>query len=114
MTLKLSEAIRKGIEKFPEQAFYAFFQVDEVTGEKGACALGCAIYTLFECEEGFMVDLLTETYPDLRQLDPYPVPDDFEGGGALVECLHDVIVTLNDDLKWSRERIADWLASEGL
>jgi hypothetical protein len=100
----LAQAMRRGIGRRPDQAFGDYY-----CGSRASCALGATyeglyrlpkdaqgvvpkgLYRFYEC-----LDFVIKRCPDgcRKQL---PL-------GAL-------IVHLNDDHRWSRERIADWLIS---
>lgn len=110
--IRLSTAIRKGIEHFPVQAKEAFFRRGREG--QGACALGCAIYAVYGTTGDEMIDELVDAYPELWQEEHHIQPDGMSKAKIDTETLKDVIVTLNDDHGWSREQIADWLESEGL
>lgn len=102
--MKLSDAILKGCEIIPRQAFgVAFVDAD---GEKchpedafAACALGAA-----EIATGLQD--LSNVYPAFAIYDCPECGSDIRRGS--------VIVHLNDDHRWSRERIAEWLKEQGL
>lgn len=102
--MKLSEAIRKGIEQFPEQAIGVLFE-----NGNAACALGCAIYGRYEQDNGRdYLPALVYDYPELMDdAPPNPLSPD-------VWLLQEVIEKLNDRERWTREQIADWLESKGL
>ena len=106
--IRLSTAIRKGINRFPEQITQAYFKVNR------ACALGCAIYTVYGVPDESLIDELVDDFPELHQ-DEYHIKPTGEVQHKLnTDNLKDVIVSLNDDFGWTREQIADWLESEGL
>ena len=102
--MKLSEAIRKGIEQFPEKAVGVLFE-----NENAACALGCAIYGRYGQANGRdYLPALIHDYPELMSdAPPNPLFPD-------VWLLQEVIEKLNDRVFWTREQIADWLESKGL
>jgi len=87
--MKLSEAILKGCEMTPKQAFHWI-------GFPGAatCAIGAAL-------EGIGV----------KRLQSHRVYEAFPG---LTRFVVSEIQARNDVSKWSRERIASWLAEKGL
>lgn len=102
---ELAAAIREGADRRPEQAFGEYF-----VGRQASCALGAAyegmyrlpreagglrpreLWRLFECLEG-----------TLR-----PCPE----GCRKKLSLGAMILHLNDDHQWSREKIAAWVAPE--
>lgn len=102
--MKLSEAILKGIEKFPRQSRYNYFSTHATP--LGACAIGCVMYAtageMTECSK----DELIEIYPELGIETDAPEPDDCTDGRLI-----DVIIGLN--YIWSREQIAAWLQEQG-
>lgn len=96
-----SDAIRAGIDLVPTQAF----------GWSGDSFSACVLWTgrrAIGLNEGDLVDL----YPDLLTVTQCPECEftaplkdrDFGEMGVLVH--------LNDDHQWSRERIAAWLQAE--
>jgi hypothetical protein len=98
----LSEAIREGA-KLSEQAFG-----DLVEGDK-KCAIGAALEALGLLEKvsetGNVPGLLFQQYTYLGQTVACPrCRQQFDMGLA---CVH-----LNDDHRWTRESIADWLAQQ--
>jgi hypothetical protein len=84
--MKLSEAILKGCEMTPKQAFG-----DMGTRGKATCAVAAAL-------EGAGFE---QGYSPYRAF-------------GLDDVLFDEVVELNDRKRWSRERIASWLAEKGL
>lgn len=102
--MKLSDAILKGIQRFPKQSKENYFGV--VDGEMGACVLGCAIYGEFDCQEGYMIDELVEMHPELMELSPiHKLLADVEDNPTLSDRLS----FLNDYTTFSREEIVEWL-----
>ena len=110
-TRKLSALIRDGAAK-TEQCRKMYF-----TGNcHHACAIGAALLALYTPDEiDEMWDWKLESLDDLLTMPvtgkvKHPVlGDEYEG----VDSMWVVIISLNDDHNWSRERIADWLESEG-
>ena len=112
--MRLSKAIRVGIEQFSKQARGMFFSIGIPRKSDEACALGCAIYATYgSADESLIHDLLAD-YPELLDHDEFPAPRGMELKIRMCDNLRDIIITLNDDCHWSREQIADWLESEGL
>lgn len=117
----LSAAIRYG-SKLKPQSFVALFMVHRLTGQVHSCALGAAYDAVrlargdsieFEANHGLCTgqaaaELRQRFSPSLNKLLPVPgIPKNS------AEVLF-IIPHLNDGLKWSRERIADWLEENGL
>jgi hypothetical protein len=102
---ELAEFIRNGAEKRPEQAFGNYYQ-----GQTASCALGAAYEAMY-----YLPTDAEGTRPT-RDLDWF-----FECLDAVKPCPHEgcrkriflaaLLVHLNDDHRWSREAIADWLAA---
>ncbi len=111
----LATRMREGSRKAP-QGFEDYY--DRLTG--GVCALAAvALETgtfavLSDLEEGDIVDeILERSYPSLlERFVPCPAPDcdGFERDG---QRLRELIAHLNDEHRWTREAIADWLESIG-
>ena len=92
MGLKLSEAIRLGAMMKP-QGFGAYF-----TGG-GSCAIGAALDAIGRRR------LAEVHWPILMcRLDAAMIPVQMPEG-----CVGTVIAYMNDDYKWTREEIADWV-----
>lgn len=103
--LKLSEAIRLGAMLKPQAFGKAFVFVK--FGELGSCALGAAEDAIngpiYEASDGGAKQLeVYERYSLNKQRRDCPSCD-------RPGRLSDVIVHLNDDHQWTRERIADWV-----
>jgi hypothetical protein len=100
----LAQAIRRGIDRRPDQAFGEYYH-----GHGASCALGAAYEGLYRLPfevQGIVAKDLWRYYECLDFV-IRRCPDDCHKQlplGAL-------IVHLNDDHRWSRERIADWVAS---
>lgn len=95
--MKLSEAIRQGTKRFPEQAYNTFFNADKTA----ACALGCAIYSLYG---------EPKIHHELQLYEDFPVLDADFDGQSLIALISD----WNDSQGMTREQIADKLESLGL
>ncbi len=94
---KLSDAIRLGAT-FRPQCFSEFF------AEGGSCALGAAK----EAVGAIHPFCLSERFPALAYNVEHPVT------ASRFKCdLYHTITNLNDVFGWTRERIADWVASIG-
>lgn len=96
--MKLSEAMRLGAMLRPQ------FKGGSTDG-KGTCALAAAADALGIRYAGITpYDYLEGLYPSLLREIQHPIS---RGYRPLEEC----IWTLNDSFGWSRERIADWVAT---
>lgn len=98
--MRLSEAIREGIGD-TEQAIGSLCVI--ANGKVKLCALGAALHAvrpLFWKHHGQdRQRLLYESFPELA-----------ENGGKLWDQISD----LNDDSRWGRTAIAEWLERRGL
>jgi len=100
---ELADAILHGAESRPEQAFGDYF-----VGRQASCALGAAyegMYKLPRQVEGvrpLRLDRLFDCLEGTLRTCP-------EGCKKRV-ALGSMILHLNDDHHWTRERIADWVA----
>jgi hypothetical protein len=100
----LAEAMRRGMTRRPEQAFGEYYH-----GHNASCALGATyegLYRLPYEAEGIVPKDLWRFYECLD----FVIRRCPEGCRKRVP-LGALIVHLNDDHRWSRERIADWLIS---
>lgn len=108
MTLKLSDAMRLGAMLKPQR----FGILSSPDG--GTCAMGAAFDAL-----GGLGELIGQSnaawacsaaalWPWVMTIVRHPVMGDsmFHSSGVL-----NIIVDLNDRFQWSRERIADWIAT---
>jgi len=103
---ELAEAIRFGARRRSEQAFGEYYQ-----GRHASCALGAAYEGLYRLPE------------ELGQLHPKRLDRLWEClEGTIRSCpegcrkrliLAAMIIHLNDDHRWDRERIATWVAGTG-
>lgn len=106
--MKLSEAIKKGAEKYPQKACRAFFDLDEDGRVMGCCALGTAYLSLMGnprfAEEGAVYSVLYREWPWLK--DGLDSPNGF--------YWVQIIGTRNDSTaEDNRLEIANWLESLG-
>lgn len=111
--MKLSEAIRLGAMSTPHTRLF-------IWDDGATCALGAAYHAagiLIVADDGWTVSvpLAKETFP-LLCADAPTCPDCRKTLQELCECSEpfefaDVIVHLNDNHEWARERIADWVAT---
>ena len=102
---ELAEAIRFGARRRPEQAFGEYYQ-----GHHASCALGAAYEGLYRLPE------------EVGQLHPKRLDRLFDClEGTIRSCpegckkrliLAAMIIHLNDDHHWDRERIAAWVAGD--
>ena len=103
---ELAEAIRFGARRRSEQAFGEYYQ-----GRHASCALGAAYEGLYRLPE------------EVGQLHPKRLDRLWEClEGTIRTCpegcrkrltLAAMIIHLNDDHRWDRERIAAWVAGPG-
>ena len=91
--MKLSDAIRKGTKIRPNQCFGTYFD------QRRSCVVGAAYEGAFGNDGvGMPLSEYLETrFPELR------VRIDWDWS------LHAAILNLNDEARWSREEIADWI-----
>ena len=111
--MKLSEAIREGAKKRP-MITGSYFEYDNYECQ-GSCALGAA-YEALVGEPVAQYQLLNDEQV-LNTIGTYVGVDmyqDFSSSFLKDDFLWRVIADLNDERDWTREQIADWLASKGL
>jgi hypothetical protein len=110
--LKLSEAIRLGAMLRP-QAFDGYFK-DLGGGVIGSCAMGAALEAIgadacpfapLEFPEEWHISQ-PAAHPLLRETDPFRREI---GSAPVIGPLAIILASLNDQHKWSRERIADYV-----
>lgn len=124
--MKLSEKIREGRARFPDLPVIvdgSYFAWDENTFELcGACAEGFAVLAIPEFKPVYEED---HNVSLLRKIDDwFPYAAQNEAYCPESECTagyHDhqlptlgLVTHLNDDHRWTPERIADWLEKRGL
>lgn len=111
--MNLSEAIRLGC-KMTKPTCNKYIELGG--GEIKACALGAASVSLGHdyCRPRHMANALTEAYPFLAERSPVRCPDCEPNNYRYILPLRLMITHLNDDHRWTRERIADWLEDLGL
>jgi len=101
---ELAEYIRVGMKRRPDQAFGDYYE-----GQTASCALGAAYEAMYRLpnEAGGQRPTrdLDWFFDCLDTVKPCP-------GDACKKRLYlaALLVHLNDDHRWSREHIADWLA----
>lgn len=114
---KLSICIREGAKKRP-QAFEDFIceisSSDASAPEYSTCALGAAYEHItgklpYPEDDQSVIDTLYKTCGLNNFRFPYP-ESTYAGMDA---CIDDIVTTLNDTFKWTREEIADYLESIG-
>lgn len=103
---ELAAAIRFGAKRRPEQAFGEYYH-----GRRASCALGAAYEGIYRLPE------------EVGQLHPKRLDRIFDClEGTIRKCpegckktliLAAMIIHLNDDHHWDRERIAAWIAGNG-
>jgi hypothetical protein len=99
---ELAAAIEDGLRHRPEQAFGAYFE-----GRTRSCALGAAyegMYRIPDDISGSRMLHLERLFDCLDTLKSCPA------GCKKTVNLASMIVHLNDDHLWTRERIVSWLA----
>lgn len=100
MTMRLSEAIYLG-SKLHKQAFRAYYNVNNKSEVTSTCAFGAAMVAVGElCHVGHA----TVLWPWINNRVKCP-----HCGGE--RAAKNIIMELNDSHRWSRERIADWVAT---
>ena len=100
--IELADAIRFGAKRRPDQAFGEYYN-----GRRASCALGAAYEGLYRLPE------------EVGQLHPKRLERLFDClEGTIRSCpegckkrliLGAIIIHLNDDHHWDRERIANWV-----
>lgn len=107
----LSEAIRAGAAIRP-QGFDDLF-LKTADGRLGSCALGAGYEAMFGspcANTQANYDKVDAAFPYLLETFPgCPLGDDCESEIEPTYDLSDLVVHLNDQHEWTRERIADWL-----
>jgi len=100
---ELAEAMSLGVSRRPEQAFGNYFR-----GSRASCALGAAYEGMYRlpAEAGQILPKRLERLFDCLEGTIRACP---EAGCHKRLILAAVIVHLNDDHQWSRERIAAWV-----
>lgn len=134
-TLKISEHIRAGAKLRP-LARHGFFQVersgeiDPATGEAPKVIASCSLGALAESAglvDGLLAadilkslalvyidpDKLFQKFPELNNTG-YDCPRIVEDCKYSSTSLGTIIFHLNDQHKWTREQVADWVESVGL
>jgi hypothetical protein len=106
---ELAAFIRAGMKRRPEQAFGEYY-----TGKDASCALGAAYEAMYPLpsEAGGQRPTrdLDWFFDCLDTVKPCPGGD----GCKKRLFLAALLVHLNDDHRWTRDQIADWLADENL
>lgn len=114
--IKLSTAIREGAQLRPQSIGAFFRKLSNEDNNIGSCVLGA-------CAEGSgltfdtqwvngsnrpVIDYLEQRFPTLDNIYAFCPHDECKRS-----VLYDCLLVLNDTHKWTREAIADWLASIG-
>lgn len=125
--MKLSEAIRAGAKKHP-QGFGRFKTIIDKTSPKyyqyATCAIGAALDGIGKLNEyeDIVKEFNGDSVPEIEKfwkmtsifplLNKKVIPPYSEShGDGSKDKVKFIIFNLNDGLKWSRERIADWVAT---
>lgn len=101
--MRLSDAIRLGAMLKPQGRFH-------ILDEHGrTCALGAALDAVGQLDDsGPSIYALDDKWPWCTAHDDRECPDCRRGP---MPSIHTVIVHLNDDHAWTREQIAEWVAT---
>jgi len=123
---KLSELIHEGSQCRP-QGFNGFVQLAGENDEIRTCAIGAAMEAVASaptrdgCSYSFH-SWESKGYTGLREALGIDIEDDDEasipyppelGYKRERDCILEVVAVLNDEYKWTREKIADYLESIG-
>ena len=110
VTKKLSQLIREGAALHPQQAFRCY-TAREPDGSRSTCALGAA----YEAHFGNLPskDLIWSGVQLLQSLGIKNVEVAHPMHTSDTWGLASLITDLNDEHRWSRERIADYLEIQG-
>jgi hypothetical protein len=102
---ELAKAMAEGLSRRPDQAFGNYF-----VGRRASCALGAAYEGLYRLPEeaGQILPRRLERLFDCLEGTSRRCPEE---GCRKKVMLAAIIVHLNDDHRWSRERIAAWVES---
>lgn len=100
----LAEAMRRGMARRPEQAFGDYY-----CGSKASCALGATYEGLYRIPRDAQGIIAKDLYRFYECLD-FVIKRCPDGCHKQLP-LGALIVHLNDDHRWPRERIAEWLVS---
>lgn len=117
--MKVSEAIREGAG-FYKQGIDRL--VHQCQGEWHVCAWGSAMIHVLECPPERINPLSDADWDffsgaldvDVNERIPLTLPIPYAPKNWDEESLWWKVVRLNDDLRWSREQIADYLEQHGL
>lgn len=107
--MKLSEAMREGAKLRP-QGFGSYFQ--PVAGDFFSCAIGAAYEGIVGKLDKRPDYMRSETIEHEAAFDMFDV-EVINPVRNIRRNLHETIACLNDDEKWTREQIADWLETIG-
>ena len=99
---ELAEAMRDGLGHRPDQAFGAYFE-----GRRASCALGAAYEGMYRIPR----DISGKRFLHLERLfDCLETLRSCPAGCRKTVNLASMIVHLNDDHRWTREQVVDWLS----
>jgi len=107
--MKLSDAIRKGCKEHP-QALGVSAEYTWGTEElKSTCAIAAGVVGLTDLKvyHSGLMDQAEALFPILLK----QVPEGFGRYGGCNVPIRTAIVSLNDTHRWSREAIAEWVAT---
>jgi len=110
--MKLSYAMKKGMVG-TDQAFGVMFRdnTDKRHHRSKCCALGAAVLgaggSLHWDDPLFIDTFMVNTIPSIKKMITNPVTNKRSN-------LKHVVLQLNDEHKWSRTRIINWLREQGL
>lgn len=99
--IKLSDAIRLGAT-FRGQCFGVFYE------NKKSCVIGAAMEALGLREHQY--EYLEERFPIMHKM--VKPPDELRISRGVLFPLASVLWRLNDRLRWTREKIADWVEEQ--
>lgn len=116
---KLSELIREGVKLSPTQNFGHLFKpvwesVADLYGNESvelkkdltaSCAIGAAVIGMVGLEDAVICGMVGRL-PGTYEFEDHPIHKNNDQ-------LYWIIADLNDQKRWTREQIADWLESIG-
>lgn len=119
--MKLSKAIRKGIELSPEQHIGSFFPLKSTSkwtdktwhyDTSKSCVLGAAFLGSKTLLKNYKTPVYMEAFPDLF-IDGTPITITSMMNGYPTDVFS-AAVEMNDYCGWTREEIAEYLETYGL
>lgn len=124
--MRFSEAVRAGIAKDGYQTFRVYVDRDTDNKIVGCCTLGAALIGINHLDlRDDVVQVLQDNFPDLFEREdedylstrmnscPEPNPDKPGIFCGRPQSNYSLVVHLNDDHFWTREKIADFFESRG-